>query len=293
MIISMTGFGKSEGSYGKTKYRVEITSVNNRFFETYIRLPRKFAPKEHEIRELLRSRVSRGKLSVFVTAEGETNGTGSDIHSDKSVKEFLALAKKINRIIGSESQVTLRDILELGEYVTLTDVATVDEKEYEFVSELIGKAADDLLKMKSREGKHLEKDMLLRIKLIEKETSSIALLSKKRVKDESERLKKRLSALLDSKSEIDERRLELEVALLADKSDITEELIRLKSHINVFSEYVRAKELAGRRLNFLLQEINREINTIASKASDAVISQKSAILKEELEKIREQVQNIE
>jgi uncharacterized protein (TIGR00255 family) len=289
----MTGFGKAEGVFGKMRYRVEMTSVNNRYLEISLRYPRRLASKEYELKEILKSKIARGKLNVFVTVESDSETSQGGIGDENRIKDFHKLALKINRIIGSKEPIGLRDILELGEYVSLTDDSIASEKETEFVGKLLLKAAEDLLKMKSKEGKHLEKDMLDRVRRIEKESDLIHSLSKKRVKQEAEKLRKKLEALIVSRKDLDEKRLEMEVVLFADKSDVTEELTRLKSHTKFFIDYAKSDELSGRRLNFLIQEMNREINTIASKSSDAVISQKSAILKEELEKIREQLQNVE
>ena len=147
--------------------------------------------------------------------------------------------------------------------------------------------------MKVKEGNSLNKDILERIKFIEKESERISKLSAGRAALERKRILTKVESLLKDKKIIDEKRLELEVILLSEKIDITEEIIRLKSHTKYFIEYAKSDELAGRRLNFLIQEINREINTIASKSLDADVSQKASVLKEELEKIREQLQNVE
>ena len=293
MIISMTGFGKAEGNFGTRRYRVEITSVNNRFLEISMRYPKRLASKEYELKEVLRKKISRGKLNVFIGIDTDSRNEQGGMHDENKIKEFHKLAQNINKIIGSKEVIKLRDILELGEFVSLTDESNADEKETEFVSKLIGKAADDLSRMKTMEGKNLEKDMLGRIKSIEREADRIIILSKKRVKVESERIKKKLESIIAGRKDIDDKRVEMEIVLFADKSEISEELTRLRSHTKFFVDYAKSDELAGRRLNFLIQEMNREINTIASKSSDAVISQKSAFLKEELEKIREQLQNVE
>jgi uncharacterized protein (TIGR00255 family) len=293
MIISMTGFGKAEGNFGTRRYRIEVTSVNNRFLEISMRYPKRLASKEYELKEVLRKKISRGKLNVFIGIDTDSRNDQGGMHDENRIREFLNLAQKINKIIGSKEDIKLRDILELGEYVSLTDESNANEKETEFVGRLIGKAADDLSRMKTMEGKNLEKDMLGRIKSIEKEADKIVALSKKRVKIESERIKKKVDSIISGRKDVDDKRVEMEIVLFADKSEISEELTRLRSHTKFFTDYAKSDELAGRRLNFLIQEMNREINTIASKSSDAVISQKSAFLKEELEKIREQLQNVE
>lgn len=293
MIISMTGFGRAEGTFGRHRYRVEMTSVNNRYLEIGIRFPKRLASREYELKEILRKKISRGKLNVFISSDSDAETSNGGVGDENKIREFYNLAQRINRIIGSKEPVRLADILELGEYLSIAYDSAVSDKEAAFVASLIDRAADDLNRMKAKEGKQLERDMLKRVRSIEKESDIIVNLSKKRVKSESERIRKKLDALLDSRKDIDEKRIEMEIVMFADKSDITEEVTRLRSHTKYFSEYARSEELAGRRLNFLVQEMNREINTIASKSSEAEISQRSAALKEELEKIREQIQNVE
>lgn len=293
MIISMTGFGKAEGIYDTKRYKIEITSVNNRFLEISLRFPRRFGPKELLMKEALKAKISRGKINAFVEIEGNSIANKGGLADVAKVKDFYALAKKINKLIGSDEKVTLRDIIALDEFITHTEESTADAKEAEFIIGLLQKAAEDLNRMKEREGKMLEKDMLKRVSKIQKESEAIGRLSKKRVKSETERIRAKLDALIAKRTEADDKRLETELIIFADKIDITEELTRLKSHTKYFADYARSKEPAGRRLNFLIQEMNREINTIASKSPDAEIAQKSATLKEELEKIREQLQNIE
>lgn len=293
MIVSMTGFGKAEGLFQKKKYSVEARSVNNRFSEISFKYPKNLLLKDFELKELVRKKISRGKVNITITAETGEDEISFLTADEKLIKEYYALLKRVNEVIGSNEEIKIEHLLNFTDLFFTEGGKEIGEEEFEFVCRIVNKAIDDLNKMKIKEGESLKKDILERIKFIDKESAAIARLTKIRVKTEREKILKKVRNLLTDKKIIDEKRLELEVILLAEKIDITEELIRLKSHTKYFVEYSRSGEFAGRRLNFLIQEINREINTIASKSMDAEISQKSVRLKEELEKIREQLQNVE
>jgi uncharacterized protein (TIGR00255 family) len=221
-----------------------------------------------------------------------TNNPNLDI-DENLIKDYYKLLKKVNDAIGSNEEIKIEHLLTFTNLFTAEESTNIDDEEFLFVTSLLNKALDDIIKMKVKEGNSLRKDIFERVALIERESVKISRINKNRVKEERQNLFNKVKNLLDDKKILDENRLELEVILLAEKIDITEELVRLKSHTKYFIEYAKSNEHAGRRLNFLIQEINREINTIASKSLDAEISQKSAVLKEELEKIREQLQNVE
>ncbi len=293
MIVSMTGFGRAEGTYEKKKYSIEIRSVNNRFCEIAFKYPRNLASKDFELKEIVRKKISRGKININLSADSENEGP-ANLNADVNlIKDYYLLLKKVNEIIGSKEEIRIEHLLNFTDLFTTDASDEIGEKEFEFISKLLNKAIDDLISMKNKEGDSLKKDILERIKFIDKESTVISKMSKDRIETERERLLKKVELLLTDKKILNENRLELEVILLAEKIEITEEIIRLKSHTKYFTEYSKSPELAGRRLNFLVQEINREINTIASKSLDAEISQRAAVMKEELEKVREQLQNVE
>lgn len=293
MIVSMTGYGRAEGSFEKKKYSIEIRSVNNRFCEIAFKYPKYLATKDFELKEIVRNKISRGKININLFAESEDDKLTNFSVDENSIKEYYKLLNKINDLIGSKDVITIEHMLHFTNLFTSEVDGEINEGEFKFISNLLKTALDDLKKMKIKEGESLEKDILNRIKFIQKESKIISRLSKDRVEIERERLLTRVMSLVSDKNILNENRLEIEVTLLADKIDITEELIRLGSHTKYFIEYTKSDELAGRRLNFLIQEINREVNTIASKSLDAEISQRAAVMKEELEKVREQLQNIE
>ncbi len=289
----MTGFGKAEGTFKKKKFSIEIRSVNNRFCEISMRYPKFLSSKDFELKEIVRKKISRGKITININSE-EGNPDASEFNVDEiQIRDNYKLLTSIKKIIGSKEEINLGHILSFTNILGSEQSAEVDKDEFKFICSLLNEAVDDLGKMKVKEGNSLNKDILERIKFIEKESERISKLSAGRAALERKRILTKVESLLKDKKVIDEKRLELEVILLSEKIDITEEIIRLKSHTKYFIEYAKSDELAGRRLNFLIQEINREINTIASKSLDADVSQKASVLKEELEKIREQLQNVE
>ena len=294
MLISMTGYGKAEEIKNGVKYLVELRSVNSRFSEVLLKCPKHIYTKEYEIRELIKKEISRGKISVLINVDSSDVVNNAAVMLDEdSLKTQLEILKKIKKKINSKEKLRLEHILAFSEYFLKDNEDAVDEEEFALVTKLIKLALENMFEMKKREGAFLEKDIVARVEILDVESKKIIELSKSRITEEKRVFNEKLNAFLTDRNILDEKRLEFELALLTERMDITEECVRLKSHIEFFIDSVNSNENVGRRLNFLLQEMNREINTIASKASDAVISQKVSLLKEELEKIREQIQNIE
>jgi uncharacterized protein (TIGR00255 family) len=273
---------------------VELRSVNSRFSEVLLKCPKHIYTKEYEIRELIKKEISRGKISVLINVDSSDVVNNAAVMLDEeSLKTQLEILKKIKKKINSKEKLKLEHILAFSEYFLKDNEDAVDEEEFALVTKLIKLALENMFEMKKREGAFLEKDIVSRVEILDVESKKIIELSKSRITEEKRVFNEKLNAFLTDRNILDEKRLEFELALLTERMDITEECVRLKSHIEFFIDSVNSNENVGRRLNFLLQEMNREINTIASKASDAVISQKVSLLKEELEKIREQIQNIE
>ena len=246
--------------------------------------------KEFEIRELFRNKISRGKIYLIINIDGSE---GKSYFNEALVKGYVDAIKKIRKSIRSDEKIKIEHILKFAETFSDEDMADIDDEEFTFIKSLISGAIDDLVIMKKNEGKQLEKDFLNRIENIENAYSKFIEISKANVQAEYNKLKEMIDNLITDKTTVNESRLEFEIALISEKLDISEECTRLKSHLKYFREFMQSEELSGRRLNFLLQEMNREVNTIASKSSDAVISQTVTIIKEELERIREQIQNVE
>lgn len=293
MIVSMTGYGKAEAQYGDKNYSIEIRSVNNKFCEISFKYPKFLYTKDFELKDTVRKKVSRGKLSIYINVGTDKNEDNVFKVDKENVKVYHNVLKDIRKTIGSKEKIKLEHILTFSEFIAKDVSNELADEEFKFILDLLNKALDDLISMKIKEGESLQDDIMGRVKLIESESQVIEKISLANIKEERDKLFSKVELLLGDKKLVDENRVEQEVVLLAEKLDISEECVRLRSHTKYFEEYAASKELAGRRLNFLTQEINREINTMASKSLNAEISQRVSALKEELEKIREQLQNIE
>lgn len=293
MIRSMTGFGRGEAADAESVAVVEIKAVNNRHLEVSPRMPRELGRFEGALRSLLRSRLERGKLSINVSVE-RVDGGRSDLVVDSAraaqVRELLNAIRKSAKI---KEGVTLDHVLQFREeLISRKGGDEVVERQWALVEKALKGAVDALEKMRTKEGKELAKDMLGRISGIDQRITEVEKISSEAVPAERTRLRERIARLFEN-DEVDEHRLEMEIVILADKLDVTEEIVRWRSHSKHFREAVDDREPAGRRMNFLLQEMLREINTIGSKSNDAEIARLVIEAKEELERIREQVQNIE
>jgi uncharacterized protein (TIGR00255 family) len=292
MIVSMTGFGKLTGKLKKRQVTIEIRSVNGKFLDISTRLPLAFIDKENEIKELVSSSINRGKISLVVSLDKDyENGFLLKIQLE-NIRSLYNLLIQIRDAINSKEEIKLEHLLNFSEIFT-TDQNSELSGEWENLKKMISRAVNDLYKMKLAEGKVLEKDILKRLVAIESKLNKINLISGKNIKDSKDKLSKKVYDQLNGNLQIDKNRLEYEIILLADKLDISEEIVRAKSHVDYFRKNVRSRELSGRRLGFLTQELNREINTIASKSNNSKISQYVVEMKEELERIREQLQNVE
>ncbi len=292
MISSMTGYGRGEASNKEITAIVEIRSVNSRFLEVNSRLPRTLVLRENDIKELVRQKLSRGKINVNISIEHASNGD-VPIKIDKSAaKAYYKLLNELRKTVKMKEKVSLDHLLKFSDIIKAEDVEDAGEQEWKFVIGALGNALDELNLMRMNEGAELQKDFLKRLFLMEDKVNEIEKLSRARIPEERQKLIERVRQIIDE-GKIDPTRLELEIVLLADKMDVTEECVRFRSHIKFFIDALDAADSAGRKLNFLVQEMNREINTIGSKSSDTAISHTVVEMKEELERIREQLQNIE
>jgi len=291
MIYSMTGYGKGSISKNKTSAEVEVKSVNSRFFETSLKLPSILFPYDYEIRELIKTKVQRGKLSVIIhfKKDGVENGFIS-VDTNK-LSNHLSLIKKIRKVSGIKEDIKLEHLL-ISKEIFISQDAELNKSEFEIVKAALNKALDKLILMKKKEGAELSKDLAARIEKINRKVSEIDKEFRKNINEYHSKLKQRISELTGN-VEINEDRMNLELALIADRADITEECVRLKSHLKFFNESLKTEKEPGKKLNFLCQEMNRETNTISSKSISTSIIHSSVLIKEEIEKIREQIQNIE
>ncbi len=290
MIKSMTGFGHGEYENEGRKYTVEIKSVNHKYSDINIRLPRFLNNIEDQIRKRIAGSISRGKIDVFINFENySSKGTNIRINRELA-KEYINELKCLADETGLEFKVNLIDISKLPEILKLED----DENEEQIADELMKAldiALEKFISMREVEGKKLVADIETRIHSIEEKIEEIKKYSGTLVEEYIEKLQSRISELL--KTEVDETRLMQEIVFFSDKSSIEEELTRLESHISQFLNLIKGTSPIGKKIDFLIQEINRETNTIGSKANCLEITNRVIEIKTEVENIREQIQNIE
>jgi len=288
----MTGFGRTQLRRGQNQWVFELRSLNHRFFEYSAKLPEALNPFESDIRELIESKITRGKVNLFVSA----NGGGMELErvyiDEKKVGLYYKSFKKIAHRLGIDDHLSLSDVLKLPN-IFLVEKSTVPFPGFRaFVRKGIENALSELLCMKIREGKALQKDLTARLSEIRKALAGIRCIAGKMASQYEQRLKMRVSQLTEGFA-LDAEKLAREVALMADRSDINEEMVRLESHLELFRSSLRLEGPIGKKLDFIVQELNRETTTIGSKSMSFEISNEVIRIKSELEKIREQIQNIE
>jgi uncharacterized protein (TIGR00255 family) len=286
----MTGYGKGNAVKKNFSVDVEIKSVNSRFLELFLKLPPLLSDKEYEMREIMKSKIKRGKINV--TVQLKRNGSNElAMVNETKLKEYISLIEKIKKTAGINEEIKLEHILNNREIISSSDIS-LSEIEFNTVKKALKSAVDELLIMRKAEGEELAKDLKKRINTIEGRVVLIEKEYRKSVNNYFKKLKERIK-ILTREAELDEQRLNLELASIADKADITEECVRLKSHLKFFIDSMTKQDEPGRKLNFLCQELNRETNTISSKSISTALTHNTVLIKEEIEKIREQIQNIE
>ena len=292
MIRSMTGYGMAELERSGQRLSAEIRSVNHRFCEVAMRCPKLVSPFEDQIRQQIQERFARGKLNLTITWSG-IGETGEVLRvNDAVADQYVQLLGRLRERYHLDSGLDVKTLAALPDVFTWEHTALSDEQTWALLQELVTKACDSMNAMKEREGEALAKDLVMRIEIIRKHLEVIAARAPQRPLEAKERLLARLKPLM-ADLEMDPVRIAQEVALMADRLDCTEECVRLAAHLDQFRSLIEGTELAGRKLNFLLQEMNREANTIGSKANDVEIAHAVVVIKEELERLREQVQNVE
>lgn len=289
----MTGYGRGEITVEQITAIAEVRSVNSRYFEVASKLPRSITLRENEIKELIRSKFVRGKINVVLSITHEnTNGVPLKINI-AAARSFHKLLTDLRKTMKIHEKIKLEHLLNFPEVIEINEFDNGDEKEWLIAKRALNNALDEVVLMRRQEGGELSMDLLQRVKQIDDMISRIEVISKDRLPEERIRLEERVKELVNDRSVVDSNRLELEFALMVDKLDITEECVRFRSHNKFFIEALHNEDATGRKLNFLTQEMNREANTIGAKANNAEIAHLVIAIKEELEKIREQLQNIE
>jgi uncharacterized protein (TIGR00255 family) len=292
MLKSMTGFGRGEGETSLGKVFVESRSVNHRYCDISIKLPKRFVPFETRIKELIRSQISRGRIDVSVRLDNtgeERVQLNVDFHL---AKQYYQALQSLKEKLQLKDKITLQLLAGAKDLITAKEEAADLEPYWQEIVPILKRSFQDMDDMKRSEGASLGNDLKQRLERIAQELQGIKQQSPSRLEVYRNRLHERLHSLLGG-AEVDPNRFQQEIALLAERTDITEEIVRAESHLCQFVTLLEADEPVGRKMDFLLQEINREVNTVSAKASDAEISQRVVEIKGELEKIREQVQNIE
>ena len=291
MVVSMTGFGRSRAESERFSVTVEVKTVNHRFCEFHIRMPRQLLKTEEKIKKKLGEHIKRGRVEVFVTLEGEGIVSRS-VHIDwKALDELVHHISEIKNRYSITGEIELRDIVSREEIIHIEEIEAENEELELLVLSAVEDAGSQLVQMRRLEGSALEKDVLQHIEQLKENISSVNKLAPNVVEQYRERLHKKMAEFMDNQT--DEDRILTEVAFFADKADISEEIARLESHVSQFKDIVKTNEPLGRKLDFLLQEMNREVNTIGSKANDSRIAREVVEMKSLLEKVKEQVQNIE
>jgi uncharacterized protein (TIGR00255 family) len=290
MIKSMTGYGLASTDHNNMKFAVEIKSLNSKFLELNLKLPRSFSDKELFLRNVCSKDIERGKVSVAINIErGEENLKGATINAALLSKYYRQL-EAINADLGANSSNLLQAALNFPEVISYTD-EEVNEQDWEVLHSTFTKALKSFNEFRLAEGNVLKTDLELRIKNILQFFSEVEVLEPLRIPQ----IRSRLNQFLEDnigKINVDQNRLEQELIYYIDKLDITEEKIRLRSHCDYFTETLKSKDANGKKLGFISQEIGREINTMGAKANDAQIQQLVVGMKEELEKIKEQLLNV-
>lgn len=293
MAKSMTGFGIGEFKDQYYNLSVECKTINHKYLDINPRMPRKLSFLEDKLRFLIKDHLSRGRVDIFVKFETVTSVGSQLVYDAELAKQYYHILKNIKTDFGLEEPISPVDIAKFPDVVKITEVEDDEEILWNMLSEAANRALENLCNMRIIEGQKLEKDILARADLLEGSVCDLEKYTESIEKEYKEKLYIRISELLDDPKVVDEYRLAQEVAIYADKSNITEEIVRFKSHINQLRDTVTANESVGRKMDFLIQEMNREVNTMGSKSSDVSIANLVINMKAELEKIREQVQNIE
>ena len=291
MLRSMTGFGHCEYTEKDITFTIEIKTVNHRYSDIFLRMPKQISAFEELIRSLASAKIQRGKIDIYITYNNKSSDFQEVMLDEGLAKAYCDAMRKISVNLG------LRDDISATSLARFPDILKVEKQDNnEEVGKILEKAfslaLDELLQMRTREGEKLKESLLLNLSVIETYIGKICEKAPFVVKEYKEKLEARLSELIDLQK-VDPGRIATEVAMFADKCSIDEELVRLRSHIMQMRDMLDAGSPVGKKADFLIQEMNREVNTIGSKASDIDITRNVVELKSEIEKLREQIQNIE
>ncbi len=292
MIRSMTGFGRAQAAVEGYNITVEIKSVNNRYFDFYAKMPRTFSFLEEKVKSLLSTEISRGKVECSIQIETTADESVIVSVNEPLAKGYVNAVEEIAEKFALKNDLTALSVARFSDVLSITKAPVDEEALWDKVQSVVKDALDSFISMRETEGERLKADVLSRADTIISNVAYIEERSPETVKQYSEKLLERMKNVLGD-TQIDEARILTEAAIYADKIAVAEETVRLRSHIDQLHTLLTADEAVGRKLDFLVQEINREANTIGSKAQDVDIARRVIDIKAEVEKIREQIQNIE
>ena len=295
MVCSMTGFGRSEITEGERKYIVELKSVNNRYLDINIKMPKKFNAFESAIRSELKSYMKRGKVDVYISYEDFSQSESKVKYNKAIAQEYYNFLKEMSDDFGLDNDVRISVLSRFPEVFTMEEEELDEEEVWSGIKKALDLAGAQFLESRKREGEFLSKDLTEKLSGMLENVEFITERSPQIIEEYKGKLREKIKDLLEDK-QIDENRLAMEVTLYADKVCVDEELTRLRSHIEATRDALKVgddKDGIGRKLDFLAQEMNREANTILSKSTDLKISDRGIALKTDIEKVREQIQNIE
>ena len=295
MVCSMTGFGRCEVTEGQRKYTVELKSVNNRYLDLGIKMPKKFNAFEAAIRSELKNYMKRGKVDVFISYEDYSESDSKVKYNKAIAEEYYNYLKQMSLDFGLDDDVRVSCLSRFPEVFTMEEEELDEDEVWSGLKKAINGAGKLFLESRTKEGEFLSKDLTEKLDGMLENVEYITQRSPEIINEYKTRLREKIQDLLEDK-QVDENRLAMEVTIYADKVCVDEELIRLRSHILATKEALSTgddKDGIGRKLDFLAQEMNREANTILSKSTDLKISDRGIALKTDIEKVREQIQNIE
>lgn len=292
MIKSMTGFGRCELSEGQRKIAVEMKSVNHRYLEAGIKMPKKLNVFEARIRDLLKKYAQRGKIDIFITYEDLTENKVNLKYNREIATEYMQVLEEMSQQFGLKNDVTVALLSRYPEVISMEEAATDEEELWHFIEKAISTACEQFVNARIIEGENLKKDLLDKLANMEELVTYIEARGPEMMQEYRTKLETKVAELLGD-TQIDESRIATELVIYADKICVDEETVRLRSHIAHARQCLNEDGGVGRKLDFIAQEMNREANTILSKANDISISNRAIDLKTEIEKVREQIQNIE
>lgn len=293
MIISMTGFGRGEAEQNDRSMTIEMKSVNHRYCDINIRLPRKLMFLENKLKNMIKEELIRGKIDVFINYDDRSDKTSSIVYNESLATQYMELFGKMSESFGLNNDVLVSGLSRYPEVVKLEDQDEDDEELLrELVTSALMQAITKIKEARTKEGQLLKVDLVQKLDEMSKQVEFLVDIAPKVIEDYRVKLTERISELMDD-TLVDKDRLALEVAVFADKSCVDEEIVRLQSHITHMKETLDSTGAVGRKLDFIAQEMNREANTVLSKANNIGVANQGIELKTLIEKVREQIQNIE